>query len=444
MNSIQLPSSKEAERYVLGAALIEPSTIHEIVNLLSSEDFFYDNHKELMKAIESVYQAHNVVDYNAVVDELQRTNKLEAAGGIDYIYNLVAELTSGMNLDANLSLINDKSVERKLFKVVDKIRNDILNGTFEHVSLMINSEKIFTEVMKNQSKEDIKPVNRLTDKILNIIEENQKRDGGLVGLDTGYEKINEITNGFKRGELIILAARPSVGKSTLALNIAENMCKNDKHVAFFSLEMGYDQLIMRMLSTFSGVNLNKIISGELDEEEMALVVRAKAEIDKLHLYIDESSTSNLRDIRVKCQKLKREGHLDCIIIDYLQLLSSGENRANRVDEVGRISRGLKEMARQFEVPLLALSQLSRDIEKRQKDDQIPRLADLRESGSIEQDADIVMFIHREPDKADANDISKKVRSNKTLLLIAKNRQGMTGDLNLMFKGSNSKFDNYNK
>ena len=347
MNSIQLPSSKEAERYVLGAALIEPSTIHEIVNLLSSEDFFYDNHKELMKAIESVYQAHNVVDYNAVVDELQRTNKLEAAGGIDYIYNLVAELTSGMNLDANLSLINDKSVERKLFKVVDKIRNDILNGTFEHVSLMINSEKIFTEVMKNQSKEDIKPVNRLTDKILNIIEENQKRDGGLVGLDTGYEKINEITNGFKRGELIILAARPSVGKSTLALNIAENMCKNDKHVAFFSLEMGYDQLIMRMLSTFSGVNLNKIISGELDEEEMALVVRAKAEIDKLHLYIDESSTSNLRDIRVKCQKLKREGHLDCIIIDYLQLLSSGENRANRVDEVGRISRGLKEMARQF-------------------------------------------------------------------------------------------------
>ncbi len=238
--------------------------------------------------------------------------------------------------------------------------------------------------------------------------------------------------------LIILAARPSIGKSTFALNLASNICEGKKNVAYFSLEMGHDQLIMRLLSTYSGINLSKIVSGDLTDDDMQLILQAKNKINKFGLYIDQSSTSNLRDIKVKCQKLYRENKLDMIIIDYLQLLSSGENRSNRVDEVSKISRGLKEMARMFGVPVLALSQLSRDIEKRE--DKRPVLADLRESGSIEQDADIVMFLHRElPKKDSGEDTTKVVYSAKTEVIIAKNRQCMTGSFTLFFKGANSIF-----
>ena len=202
--------------------------------------------------------------------------------------------------------------------------------------------------------------------------------------------------------------------------------------------MGHDQLIMRLLSTYSGLPLNKIVSGNLSDEEMRLLMQARTTINKFPLYIDQSSTTNLRDIKAKCLKLKREGHLDFIIIDYLQLLSSGENLKNRVDEVSKISRGLKEMARTFEIPVLALSQLSRHIE--QREDKRPVMADLRESGSIEQDADIVMFLHRDaPKKEEGVDTTKVVKSAKTELIIAKNRQGMTDSVNLIFKGAQSVF-----
>ena len=284
----------------------------------------------------------------------------------------------------------------------------------------------------------MKRLDLLTEEVIDIIEANKNKEGNLVGLDTGYQDLNTLTAGFKPGELIILAARPSIGKSTLALNFAANVCRTEKSVALFSLEMGSDQLIMRLLSTFSGIALNKIVSGKLDNEEMNMLMQAKTTINKFSLYIDQSSTTNLRDIRAKCQKLARENKLDLIVIEYLQLLSSGENRANRVDEVGRISRGLKEMARLFKVPIIALSQLSRSIE--QREDKRPVLADLRESGSIEQDADIVMFLHRETaKKTDGEDTTKTVHSAKTELIVAKNRQGMTGSVNLIFKGAQSQF-----
>ena len=437
MNSnVTLPSSKDAERYVLGALLVEKNVMEEVLTVIRSEDFYYSNHQVLMKAIEDVYRVRQSVDYVTVVDELKRTNKLEAAGGLDYIYDIVTEYPGAYHLDDNVNLVNEKSFERSLFDVVNKIRENIISGAFNHADLVVNSEKIFTDLMKRQSKSDFSRIDLLTDDILSIIEENQKLEGGIVGLDTGYPKLNEMTHGFKSGELIILAARPSVGKSTLALNIAEEMCKNKKNVAFFSLEMGHDQLIMRMLSTFSGVDLSKVIGGNLTNDEMAMVIRAKNDIDQLPLYIDQASTSTLRDIKMKCQKLYRENKLDCIIIDYLQLLSSGEKKSNRVDEVGTISRGLKEMARQFNVPVLALSQLSRNIEQRDKDNQVPRLSDLRESGSIEQDADIVMFLHREPNK---QELDQTFRSAKTTVFIAKNRQGVTGEFDLIFKGNNSVF-----
>lgn len=432
------PYSEEAERYILGCMLIDPTLVDQVLTELTSDDFHIRANKNVMIAIETLSKLGSPIDQLTVLNELQRANVLEATGGIEYLYGILESIPSVANVEVYLNILHEKSLERKLLEVVNKIGSDILKGDDNINDLIVKSEKQIMDVINEQRVSDFKRIDLLTDSVIDIIEENKNKDGNLVGLDTGYPDLNNLTSGFKKNELIILAARPSVGKSTLALNFAANACKNKKHVAYFSLEMGHDQLIMRLLSTYSGIPLNKIVSGKISDEEMRLLMQARTTINKFPLYIDQSSTTNLRDIKAKCLKLKKEGHLDFIIIDYLQLLSSGENLRNRVDEVSKISRGLKEMARTFEIPVLALSQLSRQIE--QREDKKPVLADLRESGSIEQDADIVMFLHRDtPKKQEGEDTTKVVKSAKTELIIAKNRQGATGSCNLIFKGTQSVF-----
>ena len=418
--------------------MLDPSIVDQVLTEITSNDFHVRANKNVMIAIETLVKNSEVVDQLTVYNELQRANTLEATGGIDYLYSLLDSVPSIANIEVYLNILHEKSLERKLLEVVNRIGADILKGDDHINDLIVKSEKQIMDVINGQRVSDFKRIDLLTDSVIEIIEENKNKEGNLVGLDTGYPDLNNLTSGFKKNELIILAARPSIGKSTLALNFAANACKNKKHVALFSLEMGHDQLIMRLLSTYSGLPLNKIVSGKINDEEMRLLMQARTTINKFPLYIDQSSTTNLRDIKAKCLKLKKEGHLDFIIIDYLQLLSSGENLKNRVEEVSKISRGLKEMARTFEIPVLALSQLSRGLE--QREDKRPVLADLRESGSIEQDADIVMFLHRDtPKKQEGEDTTKVVKSAKTELIIAKNRQGATGSCGLIFKGAQSVF-----
>lgn len=434
----KFPYSLEAEKYILGCMMLDPSIVDQVLTEIKSDDFHVQSNKNVMVAIETLVKNGESVDQLTVYNELLRANRLEATGGADYLYNLIESVPSVANIDVYLNILHEKSLERKLLEVVENIREYILKGDDHINDLIVKSEKQIMDVINGQKVSDFKRVDLLTDSVIDIIEENRNKDGNLVGIDTGFPDLNNMTSGFKKNELIILAARPSVGKSTLALNFAANACRNKKHVALFSLEMGHDQLIMRLLSTYSGLPLNKIVSGKLTDEEMRLLMQARTTINKFPLYIDQSSTTNIRDIKAKCLKLKKEGHLDFIIIDYLQLLGSGENLRNRVDEVSKISRALKEMARTFEIPVLALSQLSRNLE--QREDKRPVLADLRESGSIEQDADIVMFLHRDtPKKQEGEDTTKVVRSAKTELIIAKNRQGATGSCDLIFKGAQSVF-----
>ena len=436
--SKKFPYSEEAERYILGCMMLDPSIVDQVLTEISSNDFHARANKNVMTAIETLVRNGEVVDQLTVYNELQRVNRLEATGGIDYLYNLLDSVPSIANIEVYINILHEKTLERKLLEVVNNISVDILKGDDHINDLIVKSEKQIMDVINGQKVSDFKRIDLLTDSVIDIIEENKNKEGNIVGLDTGYPDLNNLTSGFKKNELIILAARPSVGKSTLALNFAANACRNKKHVALFSLEMGHDQLIMRLLSTYSGLPLNKIVSGKLTDEEMRLLMQARTTINKFPLYIDQASTTSLRDIKAKCLKLKREGHLDFLVIDYLQLLNSGENLKNRVEEVSKISRGLKEMARTFEIPVLALSQLSRGLE--QREDKRPVLADLRESGSIEQDADIVMFLHRDfPKKQDGEDTTKVVKSAKTELIIAKNRQGATGSCDLIFKGAQSVF-----
>ncbi len=434
----KFPYSLEAEKYILGCMMLDPSIVDQVLTEIKSDDFHVQSNKNVMVAIETLVKNGESVDQLTVYNELLRANRLEATGGADYLYNLIESVPSVANIDVYLNILHEKSLERKLLEVVENIREYVLKGDDHINDLIVKSEKQIMDVINGQKVSDFKRVDLLTDSVIDIIEENRNKDGNLVGIDTGFPDLNNMTSGFKKNELIILAARPSIGKSTLALNFAANACRNKKHVALFSLEMGHDQLIMRLLSTYSGVSLQKIVSGDLTDEEMKLVMQARTIVNKFALYIDQKSTANIREIKAKCLKLKREGHLDFVVIDYLQLLNSGENLKNRVDEIGKISRALKEMARTFEIPVLALSQLSRLIE--QRTDKRPVLSDLRESGNIEQDADIVMFLHRDTPKTEGGeDTTKVVKSAKTELIIAKNRQGVTGSVNLIFKGAQSVF-----
>lgn len=444
MNNVkQIPCSVEAERYVIGCLLIDSSLAEEVMNEISHNDFYVQENKNIMLAIEELYARSKLIDQLTVLDELKRLNLADATGGVEYISGIVESMPSTANIDIYVDILHDKTLERRLYEVSLNISDKVLKGDLHIKDLLAEAEKDINDVVNMVRVADFKRVDLLTENVFDIIEQNQTKKGNLIGIDTGFAELNNLIYGFQKGNLIIVAARPGLGKSTIGLNFAARACMNHHHVAFFSLEMGYDQLIMRMLSTYSSINLSKIITGQLSGDEMRLLLQAKATINKFPLYIDQNTTSSIRDIKAKCLKLKKENHLDMIIVDYLQLLTSGERAQNRTEEVSKISRFLKEMARVFNVPVIALSQLSRNIE--QREDKTPVLPDLRESGSIEQDADIVMFLHRPAAKeGELDDTTKSPTGALTELIIAKNRQGMTGKCKLMFKATQSVFVGYNE
>jgi replicative DNA helicase len=435
--TVKIPYNLEAENYILGCMFIEPDIIGEVLNRIGPNDFYARENKNIMTAISNLYNNGERIEQVKVLDELRRLNLFEASGGIDYLFEIIESVPSLANINAYLEILEEKTLLRELYYVSKNIEKTVLEGndTFSQLG-----EKAETEIMRviNQRRTgDVKKIHRFTNQVLELIEGNKDKEGKVTGLDTGFEPLNKLTFGFQKGELIILAARPAVGKSALALNIASNACKNNgASVAFFSLEMGVDQLTMRLFSSFSGLSLTKIRSGSMSANEMATLLAAKATVDKLNLYLDETSNTNLNDIKAKALKLKRENKLDLIIIDYLQLIQVLNFKGSRTEEVSRISRGLKMMARELDVPVLALSQLSRLVET--SEDKRPVLAHLRESGSIEQDADIVMFLHRDQVKKEGEP-AKKVKNHKTELIIAKNRQGATDSIFLMFKGAQSQF-----
>lgn len=429
----QLPHSKEAEAYVLGCVFIDEQVVPEVAGSLSGNEFYIDRHKYIMNAVTNLYRSNVIVEPATVVEELKRLNLYDQSGGTQYILDLMDTVPTIANVSTFIQIIKEKALERELFYTVQNIETDILNGNIAFKDLIDSSENKINQVLNKRQTSPFIKIDKAADRVFDKIE-STKGDHELSGLDTGFPPLNELTFGLQKGELVILAARPGVGKSAFALNIATNACEfASANVAFFSLEMSVEQLTMRLLSSASSLPLQKIRSNKMTKTETAMLLAAKQKISKFSLYLDESNTTDLNEIRAKCKKLKRENKLDLIIVDYLQLLNVGTARNNRVEEVGMISRGLKVLAKELEVPVLALSQLSRSIEGRQ--DKRPVLSDLRESGSIEQDADIVMFLSREM----RPDPETKVQSNLTELIIAKNRQGMTDTIELLFKGAYSSF-----
>lgn len=437
-DKINSPYNTEVEKFVLGSALIDEKTANDLIASLQVEDFFDDKHKKIMGAILSLAKKDLKVDHLTVIEEISRANQTEAIGGADYIYSLIDTAPAYIISESYIDSIKEKSLERRLLEVTRDISDKTKNSEMPFKELMEYALSQVSGVVEKRKTTNFVTVDFVAEEVLEIIESTRNKKSELTGVDTGFPKLNDLTNGFQKGELIIVAARPSLGKSTLALNIATHVCKTqDLSVAFFSLEMGNNQLVTRILSSVSSVKLSDIRKGSLTDDEMAAIHYARNQIGKHKLHLYDSSFTDIRDIRLNCQKLKRENELDLVIIDYLQLVSA--DGKNRYEQVSKISRTLKILARELNVPVIALSQLSRAIDSREN--KTPMLADLRESGSIEQDADIVMFLHKKSLAKDDDDTMKRLNS-RIELLVLKNRQGPTGEVPLIFKNTSCTFSQF--
>jgi len=433
----KLPSHRNAEQSVLGSIFLNHKKIVNVVDELETNDFFDLQHRYIYEAMIQVYSEDKIVDYTSVSAMLEQGNNLGKAGGMDYLLDL-AELTpTDSHLDYYIDLVKDASLKRSVIDISGQILEIGYNEDIDAISYVTKAEELIFAVSQKRKTSEFITLEAVVKEVKEKIEQN-KNKSGITGLKTGFSEFDKITSGLQPEELIILAARPSMGKSAFALNLALNVAQKNKdskaYVAIFSLEMSNDQLASRMLSAEANIDGNRLRSGYLDSNDWINLEAGKRSLEKLNIVFDDSAAVTVSDIRAKCRKLSQEGRLDFIIIDYLQLIKGDSKSGNRQEEVSRISRGLKQMARELAVPVLALSQLSRAVE--QREDKRPILSDLRESGSIEQDADIVMFLYRE----DYYIRDEEKKTGDVTINIAKNRQGQSGkDLHFKFDPSYSRF-----
>jgi replicative DNA helicase len=432
----QVPANIEAEQAVLGTIFFENYMMKTITDKLVESDFYYPAHKVVYKSMKELFIQGVSIDYLTVSNYLENTNQLTKVGGLEYITQLANEVPSTANFLHYINIVKDKAVLRKLQDTCNGILEDSksVENTVEFIDEV---ERKVLQVTKERRSSDFIDISTVAHETMENIAMQAQNKADITGLDTKFHKLNQFTLGLQPSDLIILAARPSVGKTAFALNLALNVgnLKRKPHIAFFSLEMGNEQLVMRLLSCQGQVDNTSLRKGDLNPQDWERLQHAAKALENTNIYFDDSGTVRVTELRSKCRKLKQEDKLDLVIIDYLQLLSgSGDYRGNRVQEVSEISRILKEMARELKVPVLALSQLSRNLERREN--KRPMMADLRESGSIEQDADIIIFLYN-PAEQDQDESNR----NHVNFDIAKNRSGVIADFSLLFNKSMSKFNN---
>lgn len=432
----QIPANIEAEQAVLGTIFFENYMMKTITDKLTDSDFYYPNHKIIFRVMKDLFHQGISIDYVTVVNNLESLNLLSKAGGAEYVTQLANTVPSTSNFLHYINIVKDKAVIRKLQDTCNQILED--SKTVTNTPNFIDEvEKNILSVTKERRSSDFRDVSDVASQTLENIAKQAQNTSDITGLDTKYYMLNQYTLGLQPSDLIIIAARPSVGKTAFALNLALNVGKLKKkpHIAFFSLEMGVEQLVMRLLSCQAQVDNTAMRKGSLNPIEWEKLQHAAKALEETNIYFDDAGTVKVTEVRSKCRKLKQDDKLDLVIIDYLQLLSGSDAyRGNRVQEVSEISRVLKEMARELKVPVVALSQLSRNLERREN--KRPMMADLRESGSIEQDADIIIFLYN-PAEKDQDDSNK----NQVEFNIAKNRSGVTSEFSLLFNKNMSNFNN---
>jgi replicative DNA helicase len=423
------PQAKDLEEAVLGAIMLEKGAFDTVVEILRPECFYVDAHQRIFKAMKSLANKSQPIDILTVVEELRTSEELDMVGGPYYVTRLTNAVVSSANIDAHSRIILQKFIQRELIRISGEIIGDAYEDSTDVFDLLDQAESKIYEVTSTHLRNSYETIDSVLVKTIQRIEDLRHKNEDVTGVPTGFATMDRVTYGWQMTDLIILAARPSVGKTAFALNLARNAALNAAKptpVAFFSLEMSAGQLVQRILSAESEIWLEKISRGKLEEHEMKqLYARGIQRLAQAPIFIDDTPALNIFELRAKCRRLKNINNVGLIIIDYLQLMSgTGDNRnGNREQEISTISRSLKSLAKELQVPIIALSQLSREVEKRKDGNKMPQLSDLRESGAIEQDADMVMFLYR-PEYYDVtqNEMGESNRG-ETHVRIAKHRNG---------------------
>jgi replicative DNA helicase len=434
-----MPNSVESERAVLGAILLDEKAIFAAAEILTSEDFYLEAPRQIFRAMLALAQEEISIDYFTLGEELRRRDKEEPAGGIAYLASLTDGLPRCTNTAHSARTVREKSTARQLIQLSQELMVRCYEGDECPATILERAESQIFRIASREIRGGFEPTSELAHAAYKEIEETGRNRASISGIDTGFADLNRMTGGFHNQNLVIVAARPGLGKTSLCLNIACHAAINGRRsVGILSLEMSKPEIMKRMISSLSGVDANRIQSGYLNRDDWMNVSQATASLSAAPIYIDDSANLTMLQVRAKAQWLAMEHGIDLLIVDYLQLISGSRRYENRTQEVTEISRGLKNLAKELNVPVIAVSQLNRDVEKR-SGNRRPQLSDLRESGAIEQDSDLVLFISREgaDDCIGAGDCTAEIS-------IAKQRNGMTGAFKLKFRKRITKFENLHR
>lgn len=433
-NQRKLPQNIEAEQSVLGAMLIRQEAITETQEILRADDFYREAHRIVYNAMDELFSNHEVVDLVTLTEQLRKTNMLEKVGGVSFVTALANSVPTAANVVYHAKIVKEKAELRRLIDAATEIAGKAYADEDDVDDIMDEAEKKILAIAANQMRGTFDPISDILIRAIDRVERLYENQGGLTGISTGFKDLDQLTSGLQPSDLILVAARPSMGKTAFTLNIATYAALHDSSVAFFSLEMSKEQLVQRMLCSEGGIDSQRLRTGGLLDEEWGQLISTADKLSRAKIYIDDTPGITVMELRSKARRLKAEHGLDLVIIDYLQLMQGRGSRGgdNRQQEISEISRSLKALARELSVPVVALSQLSRSVESRQV--KKPMLSDLRESGSLEQDADIVMFLYRE-DYYDQETENKNI----TDVIIAKHRNGPIDTVKLFFHKEFTRF-----
>lgn len=429
------PHSREAEEAVIGAVLINHEVYYDIAQFLSADDFYIHRNKWIWEAYTRLHESRSPIDLLTLSDDLERNGQLADMGGVPYITSLINQVPSSLNAEAYGRIVEGHAIRRKMIAAANKIASVAYNEASTVDEVMNEAEKAVFNVSERRLKHDLRPISAVLSDFYDRVDDLAKHPADVYGVPTGFVDLDRMLTGLQPSDLLIIAGRPGQGKTGFLLSIAKNAAlTHKKHVAIFSLEMSNEQVVQRLISQETGIDSQRLRTGQLHEHEWPLFTHAVEVLSDTKVFLDDTPAITPLQLRTKCRRLHMEHHIDLIIIDYLQLMGGDNRTDNRVQEVSHISRSLKVLARELNVPVLTAAQLSRAVE--QRTDKRPVLSDLRESGSLEQDADIVMFIYR-PDQYEQD----SERQNIAEIIIAKHRNGPVGSVELIFRGALTKFEN---
>jgi len=433
------PQAIDMEEAVLGAIMLEKEAVITVLDILKPECFYKDAHQKIYKAIADLNLREFPVDLYTVTEELRSHGELEIVGGPVYLTQLTAKVVSAANVDYHARIVAQKYIQRELIRVSSEIQTRSYDDTYDVTELLDFSENELFQIAEGNIKREVAPINLVIKEAIREIEEAGKREDALVGTPSGFTRLDRLTSGWQKSELIIIAGRPSMGKTAFALSMARNMAvDHNKHVAIFSCEMSSVQLVNRLIVAETDIPGDKIRNGRLSEEEWKQLDVRIRKLVQAPIYIDDTPAISIFELRAKCRRLMAQHKLDIVLVDYLQLMSGPENTGSREQEVSNISRSLKSIAKELNVPILALSQLNRSVEMRGGTKR-PLLSDLRESGAIEQDADMVVFIHRQEKFGLMTFEDGSSTKGIAEIIVAKNRNGPVDDIRLRFREEKAQF-----